>query len=170
MRTLTLGVVLLVAACGGTSGSTMTVKTTGAEISSVANHRTYMHTTADNAPEGYARGSLRPVVLEKARQVIDTELQAKGYRLVDNGELVVRISTGTRTVEEEPSGRTSIAGAPERQEIEGALVIDILERGSEKPLFHGFAHDVMRGGELKDEQVTQAVTKMLAPVPASSPR
>lgn len=168
--TVTVTAVLLVAACGGSSGSTMTVKTTGADISSVANHRTYMHVTAESSPEGYARGPLRPVVLEKARRVVDAELQAKGYTLAENGELVVRISTGSRTVEEQPTGRAALAGASEKLEAEGALVIDILERGSEKPLFHGFAYDLMRGSEVKDEQLAQAVTKILAPVPASSSR
>jgi Domain of unknown function (DUF4136) len=176
MRVLTVTIPLLlvaavaaVAACGASSGSTMTVKTTGAEISSVAIYRTYTHATAETAPEGYARGPLRPVMLEKARGLVDAELQGKGYVLTENGELVVRLSTGRRTVEDQPVGRAAMAGAPATLETEGALVIDILERGTERKLFHGFASDVARGGDLKDEQLARAVSKILASVPASSP-
>jgi len=73
---------LVTAACAASSGSTMAVKTTGAEVSSVAHYRTYMHETAESPPEGFARGALRPVVLEKVRREVDALLQAKGYLLM----------------------------------------------------------------------------------------
>lgn len=163
---------LLASACGASSGSSgsMTVKTTGAEISSLTRYRTYMHAIAENAPEGYARGALRPMVLEKAQRDVDAQLQTKGYQLAENGELVVRISSGSRTVADEPTGSAGLAGAPGKLESEGALVVDIFERGSGKQLFHGFARDVVHGGEVKDEQITRAVSKILEPVPASTAR
>jgi hypothetical protein len=146
----------------------MTVKTSGAEVSSIARYKTYMHETAESPPEGYARGPLQPVVLEKVRLQVDASLQAKGYTLADNGELVVRISTGRRTTEDQPTGGAAIAGAPEKLENEGALVIDFIERASDKQVFHGFARDVAQGGVVKDEQLAQAVSKILEPIPAST--
>ena len=166
-----LGIVVLctaAAACGASGSSGVTVKTSGAEISSIARYKTYMHETAKNPPEGYARGPLQPVTLEKARVQVDALMQAKGYVLADPGELVVRLSTGRRTTEEQPTGRTALAGAPEKVEIEGALVIDLIERGTDKNVFHGYAHDVASGGVATDEQITEAVGKILAPIPASA--
>ena len=170
MRTLPVVVLLLLvtAACGASSGSTMAVKTTGAEVSSLAHYRTYVHETAESPPEGFARGALRPVVLEKVRRDVDALLQAKGYVLDPGGELVVRISTGSRIVEDQPTGAAAIAGAPEKTEMEGALVIDIVERATDKTLFHGFARDVVPGGDVKDERVSQAVTRILQPIPVSA--
>ncbi|MDB4933362.1 MAG: hypothetical protein JWP87_334 [Labilithrix sp.] len=161
----------------------MIVKTTGAEIASVSAHRTYMHATSESSPDGY-----QPVVVERTRRLIDAQLQAKGYVLTENGELVVRISTGGRSLES-PQNQSSYAGPqstlagdsstvaggssspaarPSDLAIEGALVIDILERGSKKQLVHGLASDLLRAGNVSDEQLAEAVTQILAPVPTSA--
>lgn len=160
-----------IAACGGASGSTgaMKVTTSGAEISSVARFRTYTLAAAENAPEEYARGALTPAAVEKVTRGVDAELAAKGYVRADDGELVVRISTGRRSVEVQPTGSASLAGAPEQIKTEGALVIDIFERESGRPLFHGYARDIVQGGEVKDGQIAEAISKILEPVPTSMP-
>ena len=170
MRVVILVTVLLLSAACGLAGSagTMTVKTSGAEVSSLARYKTYMHATAENSPEGYGRGPLRPVVLEKVRLDVDAQLQMKGYTLAEYGELVVRISTGRRTIEDQPSGGAALAGAPATLETEGALVIDIIERASGQQVFHGFARDVVRGNEVKDEQLVQAVSRIVEPIPMSA--
>jgi hypothetical protein len=108
------------------------------------------------------------VVLEKVRRNIDALLQSKGYILDPSGELVVRISTGNRVVEDQPSGAAAVAGAPAKVEAEGALIIDIVERGTEKKLFHGFASDALPGAEVQDEKIAAAVTQILGPIPQSA--
>jgi hypothetical protein len=163
MRVITIALGLLIAACGSTSS--MTVTTSG-DVSSVAAYKTYSHATAKNAPEGYMREELRPELLERIRQEVDRQLQTKGYQPADNGELVVRISTGRRKVEDQPTGAAAAIGAPAETDEEGAIVIDIFEQSSQKQLFHGYAHDVIHGDEVKDAQVRAAVGKMLADVPA----
>jgi hypothetical protein len=169
LRSVVISAVLALGACGGGSGSPV-VHTSGAELESLGRYRTYAHATAQENPEGYAeRGALRAEVLEKVRRDVDAELQKKGYAPDPNGELVVRISTGHRTTLEQPTGRSAAAGAPEKEQIEGALVIDILERASGKPLFHGFARDVVRGGKVEDAQIGQAVSKILEPIPTKTP-
>lgn len=129
---------------------------------------TYSFATAENAPEGYTRRTPRPEVLETVQRDIDTELLRKGYSRAPNGELVVRISTGSRTIEDQPTGRQAAVGVPEKEETEGALVIDIFERDSGKQVFHGFAHDVVHDGKVEDAQIAKAVSKILAKVPSST--
>lgn len=166
LGTLVLSVALGAAGCG--SGSAVQAKTTGADVASVGHHRTYSHETAETAPQGYQRGSLAPQVIAEARKDADAELQRKGYVLAENGELVVRMSSGRRVVEQEPSGSLAAAGAPADREDEGALVIDVLERSSGKVLSHGIARVALDENAVKPELVADAVTKILAPLPPST--
>src|SRR6185295_16553666 len=99
------------AACGGGPTGQMTVHTTGADVSTLSSHRTYTHETAANAPEGYSSRPLPPEFLDKTQREVDGEMAKRGYTRDENGELVVRISTGVRKVEEEPTGRMAKAGA-----------------------------------------------------------
>lgn len=168
---VSLVAVAALAACGGSSSKTtsagsMRVKTTSADVSSLAGYTTYSHATAQNAPEGFTRGPLRPEVIEAARQDVDAELQKRGYVSADDGELVVRISSGSRVVEDQPTGAAAAVGAPATEEKEGELVIDIFERASGKQLFHGFARDVLRRDEIDERKIAKAVTKILERVPA----
>ncbi len=158
--------VLALAGCGAASGSPV-VKTTGAEVSSISRYTTYTFALAEHAPEGYARRMPpRPEVLEQVQRDVDAELQRRGYQPSPNGELVVRISTGSRIVEDQPTGGAAAVGAPAMEETEGALVIDIFERDSGRQLFHGFAHDVIRGEKVQNAQIAKAVSKILEKVPA----
>lgn len=162
---------IALAACGGsstktTSAGSMRVKTTSADVSSLARHGTYSHAVAEHAPEGFAAGALRPDVLEAAQRDVDAEMQRRGYVSAENGELVIRISSGTRIVEDQPTGAAAAVGAPETKEKEGELVIDIFERASGKQLFHGFARDVLRRDTVDEGKIAKAVTKILERVPA----
>jgi hypothetical protein len=141
-----------------------TVTTSGAEVSSLTRYGTYSYAPAEEAyaPEGYARGSPSPELLDRVRRDVDAELQQKGYRYAENGELVVRISTGTRTVDRR------IARGVRTLETQGALVIDILDRNSGAEIFHGLARDAIRNDKVDDEQIARAVSKVLEDVPRSA--
>lgn len=143
----------------------MQVKTNSAVVQNVARHRTYSHETAALPPAGYATTALTPEVLEKVRRRIDVEMEKKGYVLVPAGDLVVRISSGVRTVEDHPTGAAAAAGAPEEHDQIGSLVVDIFDRANEGHLFHGFAKDEVHA-DANDEQINKAVTKILEPLPS----
>jgi hypothetical protein len=146
----------------------MQVKTNSAVASNVAKYRTYSHETAEKAPQGYATTRFTPEVLEKVRQDIDFEMQKRGYVLAEsNSDLVVRISSGTRVVTDEPTGGSALAGAPTETDRVGALVVDIFDREHQGHLFHGYAKDELRAGEATDKQIKGAVTKILEPLPAA---
>jgi hypothetical protein len=169
MRRFAVALVLALAACGGSSGPGPVVKTSGAEVLSLGRYKTYAYATAQNAPQGYAwQGAPRADVLERIVRDIDADLAGKGYVRADDGELLVRVSTGRRQVTDEPTGATAVVGAPSHEETEGALVIDILERASGKQVFHGYAHDVIRGDRVEDAQIQKSVSKILEPVPRST--
>ena len=168
MRTLVL-LLVLVAACGS-AASSMAVKTTGAEVSTMAQHHTYSYAIAREAPQGYARGDLDPELLQAIQREVDAALKAKGYQRVEVGDLLVRISTGERTVEDAPTGLSAAIGAPSDFDTEGALVVDVLDPTTGELLFHGFARDVLRGDDMTAEQIERAVERILEPVPAAAQR
>ncbi|HVH48040.1 MAG TPA: DUF4136 domain-containing protein [Labilithrix sp.] len=152
--------------CHKTPGSTMQVRTNSAVVGSVAHHRTYSHQTADQAPAGYSTASITPELLEKVRRRIDVEMEKKGYVLVPSGDLVVRISSGVRVVDDQPAGSMALAGAPVEPDRVTSLVIDVFERNSEGHLFHGYAKDELHSKQATDKQIDEAVTKILEPLPA----
>lgn len=155
-----------VTACHKAPRDTMRVETNSAVVSNVARYRTYSHETASSAPIGYAPTALTPEVLEKVRWQIDAEMEKKGYVLVPSGDLVVRISSGVRTVESQPTGGAAAAGAPAERDRVGTLVIDIFDRANEGHLFHGFAKDEIHTAVVDDKQIKEAVTEILEPLPS----
>jgi hypothetical protein len=159
---------LVLGGCNKTPDSTLQVKTHSAVVKNVARYRTYSHETAALPPQGYAVNRFTPEVLDAARREIDVEMQKRGYiRAEANGDIVVRISSGVRTVEEEPTGSTARAGAPVMTDRIGALVVDVFDRQNQGHLFHGYAKDEMRGEKMSDTQIKTQVTKILEPLPAS---
>ena len=156
--------VAVLGGCHKTPDSTMRVKTNSAVVSSVAQHRTYSHETAPVAPAGYAPTAFTPEVLEKVRRRIDVEMEKKGYVLVPSGDLVVRISAGVRTVEDQPNGGANAAGAPADRDQHGALVVDIFDRSNEGHLFHGYARDEVHA-DADEDQINRAVMQILEPLP-----
>lgn len=163
-----LALVALAVGCHQTPGSTMQVKTNSAVVASVAQFRTYSHQTASTAPAGYVEGAFTQDALERVRRRVDVEMEKKGYVLVPNGEIVVRISSGVRNVIDEPRGSVALAGAPVQQTQIGSLVIDIFQRENEGQLFHGYARDELHHREATDLQINTAVQKILEPLPARS--
>ena len=157
--------VAAVAGCHNTPESTMQVKTNSAAVSNVARYRTYSHETAALAPAGYAPTAFTPDVLEKVRRRIDVEMEKKGYVLVPTGDLGVRISSGVRTVDDQPTGTAAAAGAPADRDQVGALVIDVFDRANEGHLFHGYAKDEVHS-DADDEQIDKAVMNILEPLPS----
>jgi hypothetical protein len=155
-------------ACGGPSK--LEVKTTDAKVESVAMHKTYSHATAENAPSGYAAGEITPDVIERVRREVDTHLQQKGYVLDagGGGELIVRLSAGTREVANVPSGGAARIGAPVTYDTQRAIVIDILARAANETLFHGYARYDADLSSMDPAKVREAVARTLASVPRAA--
>ena len=143
----------------------MRVKTNSAVVSNVARYRTYSHETAPVAPAGYSPTALTPEVLDKVRRRIDVEMEKKGYVLVPSGDIVVRISSGVRTVEDQPTGAANAAGAPSDYDRLGVVVVDLFDRANEGHLFHGYARDEVHA-DANEEQINRAVMQILEPLPS----
>lgn len=165
--TLTGAVTAALVGCAGAS-DTMKVETTETTAASVARHRTYTKENAQLAPEGFEASPLSIEARGKIQGMIDDQLIKRGYVPSDDGELVVRVSTGRRTVYKQPAGRAAVVGAPAEPESQGQLVIDIFERASNEKVFHGFATDEVETGKLDDAKLAEAVSRILADIPLAA--
>lgn len=131
--------------------------------------KTYVHEVATVAPDGYERTKLTPVVLDEVQRDVDTEMSARGYTLAKGtGDMIVRVSSGARQVEREPSAAALRLGADDAPEdrTEGALVIDIMDKSATSHLFHGVARAVVDPKKPSKTQLAAAVKKILAPLPS----
>ena len=145
------------------------VTTTGGEMPNIAQHRTYTHASAKNSPEGWGMIEGKPEVVEAVWREVDAEMQKKGYELSENGDLIVRLAGGRRTYDKEPTGKAAAVGSPATEEVEGALVVDIFERGTGKQLFHGYAHGALPDDKPQPDQIRKALDKMFEDVPSRNP-
>ena len=147
----------------------MRVRSLQPSASAFAPLKTYVHEVATDAPDGYARTKLTPVVLDAVQRDVDAEMAARGYTLArDSGDMIVRVSSGARLVAQEPSAAALRLGADDSPEerTEGALVIDILDKNATTHLFHGVARAAVDPSEPNPAQLAKAVQQILAPVPS----
>ena len=163
MHLRVVALVLGLGACNSASRPS-TVETTSASVTSIARHETYSVTVADHPPPGYEPTASLAEPLARLRRDVDTELQRRGYTPVNDGELVVRIAAGARTVAREPRGRNAAFGAPSTPSTESQLVVDVFDRASGTNVLHGVVPDVPPG-EPRDERIAAAVSRIFASVP-----
>jgi len=151
MKTLRLMALLAFATVAG-CGSTMNVRGGVEHGATLVGHATYEFGPAEDAPTGFGRQSVTPDVLALARKHVDEELNVRGYRLV-NEELQVAGGAGD---------------SEEFTETQGVLVVDVFDRSSQRRLYHGVAHDVVDADKVDDDQIKEAVHRILANFPAAS--
>jgi hypothetical protein len=143
-----------------------TVQTTGAETTNLASYRTYEHAADVATVTGWTGAPISTDTVETVWREVDAALEAKGYRAAPGGDLIVRLSTGQRRVERQPTGRVAAAGAPPSTVTEGSLGIEIVERSSQRVLFHGAATDEIHGPP-SDARLKKAVGDILERVPVA---
>lgn len=168
MRSTWLAMAVLVAACSSTGPQK--VKTTGkAQSAELTHYRTYAQETAQEAPVGYELTSLAPEAEQEIRESVDEELAKRGYVQAPPGQadLVVRSASGWRKIEKAPTGQALIVGAPETEETQAELVIDIFDRATGDKVFHGFAREEVEPGKVKGKKISHTVSKVLEKVPTS---
>lgn len=170
LRIAAATLLLLLAACAPSKDrvGTMQVTTHSAVISSMAGHKTYAFESIAPAPPGDAQWAGAPLAIAQVKQRIDAEMQAKGYVLDPNPELVVRISIGVRKVVEEPQGSAAINGAPVMTDTVTDLEIDVFDRANNGHLFHGKAQDELHHREVDGDKLAKAVRIILEPVPPAA--
>jgi hypothetical protein len=164
-----IAIVTALAAVTAACGNKVQVKTTSADVSSIARNRTYAHDPADGTPPGSSDPARAQQLLETARKQIDGELQRKGYALAAPGEadMIVRVTSAVRQVVDEPTGAMAAAGAPGELDTVGSLSIEIVERASRESLFRGVAKKEIHTRRVAENEVAAAVTEILEKVPAS---
>lgn len=162
--------VLLAAACtpGKDRMGTMQVTTQSAVIASMAGHKTYAFESIAPAPPGDAQWAGAPLAVAQVKERIDAEMQAKGYVLDPNPELVIRISIGVRKVIDEPKGSAALNGAPVTTNTVTDLEIDVFDREDNGHLFHGTARDELHHREVDGDKLAKAVRIILEPVPPAA--
>jgi len=165
-----LFIVLALAACTPSKDrmGTMQVKTQSAVIASMTGHKTYAYESIAPAPPGDAQWAGAPLAVAQVKERIDAHMQAKGYVLDPNPELVVRISIGVRRVVEEPKGSAALNGAPVMTDTVTDLAIDIFDRENNGHLFHGTARDELHHREVDPDKLSKAVRVILEPVPPAA--
>lgn len=162
---LALSLGLVGCAGGAENPGNMRVKTTSAVISSMSGHKTYAYEAVAPAPEGDAQWTGAQAAIAEVKEHIDADLQAKGYVLSPNPEMIVRISMGVRTVREEPTGSLAVAGAPSGQDVQQDLAIDVFDYANGGHLFHGTASNPLHHREPGENKLAKAVRLILEPVP-----
>lgn len=146
------------------------VKTGGSAPAAVANRKTFSFGTVEARMNGFVEGEATAEVVERAKAEVSTELRAKGYveAKTGEGELVVYVAAGTRKVLEDRSPAAMRNGASQTTSVERGIAVDIMEKGSTTPLFHG---DARYDADLKvvdEAKVRAAVTELLVPLAASA--
>lgn len=167
MKTLRLMALLAFATVAG-CGSTMNVRGGVEHGATLVGHATYEFGPAEDAPTGFGRQSVTPDVLALARKHVDEELNVRGYKKHDGGDMVVRLSNGRRLVNEELQVAGGAGDSEEFTETQGVLVVDVFDRSSQRRLYHGVAHDVVDADKVDDDQIKEAVHRILANFPAAS--
>jgi hypothetical protein len=155
-------------AAGADNPGNMQVKTTSAVISSMAGHRTYAYDALAPAPPGDAQWTSVQASIAEVKKHIDADLQAKGYVLSPNPEMIVRISLGVHEVREEATGSLSTAGAPAGKDTQQDLAIDVFDYSNGGHLFHGSASHPLHHAEPGENKLAKAVRLILQPVPPAS--
>jgi hypothetical protein len=163
-----LAIALAGCAGGSQNPGNLQVKTTSAVISSMAGHRTYAYEASAPAPPGDAQWNGVQTSIAEVKQHIDADLQAKGYVLSPNPEMIVRISLGVRQVREEATGSLNVAGAPAGTDVQQDLAIDVFDYANGGHLFHGTASNPLHHAEPGENKLAKAVRLILQPVPPAS--
>jgi len=132
-------------------------------------HSSYEYGPPESAPAGFARQSVSAGVVPLAQKHIDEEMAVRGYQQHPNADMIVRLSSGRRIVDERvPAPSTIDNGDPEYIETDGALVVDIFDAQSHRRLYHAMARDAVTADKIDDDQIKEAVHRLLAAVPAAS--
>lgn len=174
MRTLVI-VAALLALAALTSGcaknpenaGNMSVKTNGAVVGSVGDHKTYAYQSVAPPPPGDAQWNQAAIAISEVKARIDEEMQHRGYVLSMTPEVVVRISIGVHEELKEPtgaaaSGRTDV---PATEETATDLVIDMYDYTNGGQLFHGQSQKILHHREVDKDSLGKAVRLILEPVP-----
>lgn len=146
---------------------TMTVKTNGAVVGSLAGKKTYAYQAVAPPPPGDAQWDLASTAIAEVKARIDDEMRTRGYVLDMHPELMIRISIGVRDVLRQPTGATASTGTdvPAIKETATDLAIDIFDYANGGQLFHGEARDEVHHRQVDKDKLAKAVRLILEPVP-----
>lgn len=165
---ITLTSLVLLAGCARDKVGTMQVKTTSAVVASMAGHKTYAYESIAPAPEGTVQWGGATVAIAQVKERIDGEMQAKGYVLDPNPELLIRISIGVKTAIDEPQGTAALNNAPVMTNTVTAMNIDIFDLANNGHLFHGTSQDELHHREVDGDKLAKAVRLILEPIPPAA--
>jgi hypothetical protein len=118
------------------------------------------HSEALEESNGLATGTRR------SREHVNEELARRGYQRSKHADMTVRLANGRREVQDHLSPEM-VDEFAEYDETEGSLVVDVFDNGSHRRLYHGVARDFVSPDRVDDDQVKEAVHRMLAGLPSA---
>ncbi|TCM20860.1 uncharacterized protein DUF4136 [Novosphingobium sp. PhB165] len=173
-RMATLALAALLTACA----STPTVNFDSDPNANFASFRTYSWAYR-KVPNG-----MNPLLTERIRASIDTELANRGFTQADPGDFAVGFTIGSRDRVEvtdfgsygpyfRPWGGWSGWGGSRvdvRNVTDGTLVIDIYDTRTKAPVWHGTATQQVTQSSVTQEKIDTAVRAVLAKFPPPPPK
>lgn len=163
VRRSAVAALLLVVGC-----APITIHTVQNPRVSLAGHQSFSFGTPEQAPRGFHRSPLSPEVLAKVQPQVRSFLILKGYKEVETGgDIVVRIGSGVHMREGAPDPTADIDMDTEIHYTEGTLAIDAFDGASNALAWHGSAQAVITPKHLDYDQLSSAVSQILARFPAA---
>jgi hypothetical protein len=175
-RAVLLGLLVLpIAACEGTTREVQVQSTATAPAARSA--RTYAIAAVEQAPPRYRTSPRSLEATQHIRPLLEEVLRAKGYvpaASIAEADLVWMFASGRREREKAISrpqhggGESIDTEDPDEEYVEGALVIDALDKNGAR-VWHGFGRAEVDPDRVDDALLRKAVTQVMARFPNASP-
>ena len=176
LRAVLVGLLVLpIAACASTTREVSVQSTAAAPAALHA--RTYAIGAVEQAPPRYRSSPRSREAVQRIRPLLEEALRAKGYipaASIAEADLVWMFASGRREREKVISrpqhggGESIDTEDPDEEFVEGALVIDALDKNGAR-VWHGFGRTEVDPDRVDDALLRKAVAQVMARFPNASP-
>ena len=147
---------------GGVPAAAQSISTDVAPGANFSAYHTYAWADAA-APQG-----MNPIAYQQIMADIEAQLNSKGYRKGDPGDLSLVMTIGAREKTDITSwGRWGLR-TDVYQYTEGQLSLDVFDTKTKQALWHGQATKTVNPGKFNSAKATKAVGKLMKSFPATA--
>jgi hypothetical protein len=165
MKWTTLALFCAAVACSSTTTKPPLASASGvgAPKADFTKYQTFSFATANPPAPGYETTERSLEVQNKLAPLVKASLEKRGYApAAENADLLIRISSGSGTLEGEKTQR----GNPGDASAAGFIGIDAYDRQTGAGIWHGFAFAEIDPKRIDDGLLARGVDYMLAEFPA----